>query len=173
MSECHGSFGGTVWLKPATLAAVIKDIAWSLHGQSIHHLLIVNCHGGNFILNPVIDEINQVYPDLQVTMSDEMWPMTSNNIPIFEQPETDLHGGEIETSLMMFLYPQLIQPNKVDYVPPFGREFLDYVTMNQISPAGIWGTPSKGNAEKGASAMAEQVEIITAFALKEFKVKPC
>ena len=172
MSECHGSFKGTVWLKPATLSAVIKDLVRSLHEQSIHNLLIVNCHGGNFILNPTIQELNHDYPKMKIIISDETWPMFSNDIPIFEQPMTDLHAGEIETSLMMFLYPEFVNSKRADYVPPFGREFLDYVTMDQISPDGVWGCSSLGTTDKGARTMIAQVEKITEQALKIFRKHP-
>ncbi len=38
MSECHGMLGGTVWLKPATLSAVLQDVVSSLHAQGICNL---------------------------------------------------------------------------------------------------------------------------------------
>jgi creatinine amidohydrolase len=165
MSECHGSFGGTVWLKPATLAAVVVDIADSLQRQDIHRLLIVNCHGGNFVLEPILQEYNRVHAGLRIVMSDENWPaVTADGEPIFECAATDLHAGEIETSLMLFLQPELVGDERVDFVPTCGREFLDYVTMERISPCGVWGTPGQGSAEKGAQAMAEQVRSIAAFA---------
>lgn len=172
MSECHGSFGGTVWLKPATLSAVVKDLVLSLHEQDILNLLVVNCHGGNFVLNPTIHQLNHEYPDMQIILSDETWPMSSNGKSIFEQSMTDLHAGEIETSLMMFLYPEFVKTKRVDYVPSFGREFLDYVTMDQISAEGVWGSSSKGTADKGSRAMTAQVEKITAYALNKFRMNP-
>ncbi len=62
MSECHGSIAGTVWLKPATLSAVLQDIASSLHAQGIDKVLVLNGHGGNFILEPTIQAINNKFP---------------------------------------------------------------------------------------------------------------
>jgi len=168
MSECHGSLGGTIWLKPATLSAVVRDITCSLQLQRFRYLLIVNCHGGNFILEPTIQELNRTYPDIQVVLADENWPTLAGGKPIFECPDTDIHAGEIETSLMLYLFPDLVKGERTDYVPPYGREFLDYVSMDQISPAGIWGNPGKGSVEKGALAFAAQVDRIEAFARKEF-----
>jgi creatinine amidohydrolase len=168
MSECHGAFGGTVWLKPATLAAVVVDIADSLQRQKIERLLIVNCHGGNFVLEPTIQEYNRTHTGLRILMADENWPAaTAEGEPIFACAETDLHAGEIETSLMLFLNPDLVGDERVDFVPECGREFLDYTTMDRISPSGVWGTSSQGSAEKGARAMAAQVQAIAAFARGE------
>jgi creatinine amidohydrolase/Fe(II)-dependent formamide hydrolase-like protein len=56
----------------------------------------------------------------------------------------------------------------VDFVPPFGREFLDYVTMDLISPDGVWGESSKGDADKGERAIQAQVKAITEFARQAF-----
>jgi creatinine amidohydrolase len=169
MSECHGPLGGTLWLKPATLSAVVRDITCSLQRQKFHDLLIVNCHGGNFILEPTIQELNQTYPDIRVVLADENWPTLVDGKQIFECPDTDIHAGEIETSLMLYLFPDLVKDERTDYVPACGREFLDYVSMDQISPAGIWGNPGKGSAEKGALAFAAQVDRIEGFARKEFR----
>ena len=58
MSECHGSIESTVWIKPATLSAVLQDIASSLNEQGIFKLLVLNAHGGNFILAPTIQELS-------------------------------------------------------------------------------------------------------------------
>jgi creatinine amidohydrolase len=172
MSECHGSIEGTVWLKPATLSAVLQDITSSLHEQGIYKLLVLNAHGGNFILGPSIQELNHKYPDMLIIMAPEEWPIKENGCSIFEEPETDLHAGEIETSILLYLNPGMVKPEWMDYVPPVGREFLDYTTMNAINPEGVWGSPSKGDANKGARAMDAQVKSITVFAHQVFARKP-
>lgn len=168
MSECHGSIPGTVWLKPATLSAVLQDIASSLHAQGICKLLVLNGHGGNFILEPTIHSLNNKFPDMLIAMPPDVWPAPENDAPIFETPSTDLHAGEIETSIQLFLNPALVKAERVDFVPPVGREFLDYVTMDLISPDGIWGNPSKGYADKGERAIQAQVKAITDFARQAF-----
>jgi creatinine amidohydrolase len=65
---------------------------------------------------------------------------------------------------MLHLFPELVLADRVDFVPECGREFLDYVTLDQISPSGIWGTPGKASAEKGKAAMQTQVGKIVDFA---------
>ncbi len=168
MSECHGSFAGTVWLKPATLAAVLLDIAASLHVQGIYKLLVLNGHGGNFILESAIQAIHNQFPDLLVAMPPDVWPAVDEQGPIFEASGDDIHAGEIETSLQLYLNHGLVKSDRADFVPPVGREFLDYVTMDRISPEGVWGTPSKGAADKGTRLFTAQVQAITAFARQAF-----
>jgi creatinine amidohydrolase len=168
MSECHGSIAGTIWLKPATLAAVLQDIAGSLHAQGIDKVLVLNGHGGNFILEPAIQAINDKFPGMHMVMPPEAWPVSDGEGLIFETPENDLHAGEIETSLQLYLNPDLVKPGRDDFIPPVGREFLDYLTMDLISPEGVWGRASKGNAGKGARTFSAQVQAITVFARQAF-----
>jgi creatinine amidohydrolase len=169
MSECHGPMEGTVWLKPATLAAVLRDVARSLREQGIRKLLILNGHGGNFVLEPVIQELNRDYPDLTVIMPGEVWAVAEGSEPIFETAGSEVHAGEAETSTQLYLNPENVQPERVDYVPPVGREFLDYVFMGMISPDGVWGSPSYGDAAKGGRAIAAQVRAVVRFARQAFE----
>jgi creatinine amidohydrolase len=168
MSECHGTLPGTVWLKPATLSAVLQDIIDSLHAQGIYQVLLLNCHGGNFVLEPTIQALHHEYPDMLVIMASEFWPLSDREGSIFEHTENDLHAGEVETSLQLYLHPQLVSSEPIDALPPVGREFLDYVTMDLINPDGVWGSASLGNADKGRRTFIAQVESIASFAQQAF-----
>ena len=66
--------------------------------------------------------------------------------------------------------PQFARVSLIDYVPPVGREFLDYAFMNQVSPEGMWGSSSYGSAAKGERALAAQVRAIIAFVQETFEV---
>ena len=162
MSECHGPMPGTVWLKPATLSAVLKDVARSLREQGIPILLVLNAHGGNFVLEPTIQELNQHYPDFRVIMPGAVWAAAGDE-PIYETAGQGIHAEEAETSMQLYLNPQDVKAERVDYVPPVGREYLDYVFMPLINPEGTWGLPSYGAAEKGERGIAAQVRAIVAF----------
>ena len=76
----------------------------------------------------------------------------------------EVHAGESETSTQMYFNGEHVKAERVDYVPPVGREFLDYAVMEQISPSGVWGVPSKATAEKGEMATLWQAEAIAAQA---------
>jgi creatinine amidohydrolase len=168
MSECHGPMGGTVWLKPATLSAVLRDVAASLRSQGVHRLLVLNGHGGNFILEPTIQALNQDYPTLRVVMPAEVWAPVPGAEPIFSAPVAGIHAEEIETSMQLFLNPEHVTGERVDYAPPVGREFLDYAFMPLISPDGVWGYATYGEAWKGEAAIAAQVQSVVAFARHAF-----
>ena len=162
MSECHGLMPGTLWLKPATLSAVLKDVARSVREQGIPTLLVLNGHGGNFVLEPTIQALNQRYPDYKVLMPGEVWAAAGGE-PIYETAGQGIHAEEVETSMQLYLNPQDVQEERFDYVPPVGREYLDYVVMPLINPEGTWGYPSLGKAEKAERGIPAQVDAVVAF----------
>jgi len=166
MSECHGEMAGTVWLKPDTLAKVVRDLVLSLHRQGIDKVVIMNGHGGNFMLEPTIQELNLSNPSLTVIMPTHFRPADP---PIYEAAGQEIHAGEGETSTQLALNEHLVKDDRVDYIPPVGREFLDYTFMSILSPFGIWGIPSLGTADKGRRATEYSVEQTVKYVRQAFE----
>lgn len=152
LSQCHGAMPGTVWLKPETLANVLRDLVLSLHEQGIRHIAVINGHGGNFVLDDEIRELNLTIDDL-VVIQGVSRDASDGPGPTGRVVGGDIHAGAGETATQLFLNVELVRPERVDYVPPVGREFLDYATMEQIAPSGVWGRPSEGTVEAGERAL--------------------
>ena len=55
-SHEHAPFPGTLSISATTLAAIVTDVAASLRGQGIEHLVVVNGHGGNYVLSNVVQQ---------------------------------------------------------------------------------------------------------------------
>jgi len=170
MSECHGLMPGVMSLKPDTLSEVVVDIARSVREQDIPILLILNGHGGNFILEPTVTQINYEHPDHKVLMPPEVWAPVVGGDAIFETYGQGIHAEEMETSMQLFLNPDLVRDTRDDHLPPVGREFLDYTTMAVINPLGIWGVPSLGDPAKGERAIHASIQSIVAFVQKAQEV---
>ena len=166
MSECHGPMPGTVWLKPETLAAVVRDTILSLHSQGIQRVLIINGHGGNFVLEAETRRLNLKYPDLIVLMPPYFAPHPGED-KIWEKG-VGIHANESETSHQLYINREHVKDERVDYQPPVGREFLDYAYMSFISETGVWGYPSYGTAEKGKRSTERRVERIIEWARTAF-----
>jgi len=158
MSQCHGPAPGTVWLRPVTLAAVVRDVVLSLRSQGIHRVVILNGHGGNFVLEPVIRELNLAYPDMMVIRP--LFDGGFNVADLFEHGDAETHAGEIETSLMLAIRPDLVHAERVDHVSELGREFFDYAFLDQWTPDGMIGVSSAASAEKGRRALDASVRRI-------------
>ena len=91
-------------MNPSTQAAVLGDLVRSLSGQRIRKLVIVNGHGGNDF-KPMIREL-QPLTDVFVCLIN--WYAMMDARPYFDEPGD--HAGELETSLMMHLAPDLVLP---------------------------------------------------------------
>ena len=92
-------------LNPTTQLAILKDIIETLNRQGIYKLLIFNSHGGNNF-KPLVRELGLKYPDMFICFSN--WFQTMNRSDCFEN-EGD-HAEEMETSLMLYLKPELVLP---------------------------------------------------------------
>ncbi|MER3397330.1 MAG: creatinine amidohydrolase [Chloroflexota bacterium] len=165
LSECHGPLGGTVWLKPATLAAVLRDIARSLEEQGVRVLVVINGHGGNFILEPTVERLNRDLRALKVLLAPESLALLPGQSPIFATADREVHAGEVETSVMLHLRPELVRSARPDGVVAVGREFLDYVTIDRLNPDGVWGCPVHADPQKGERALTARVEAIVGYVL--------
>ena len=161
LSECHGPLEGTVWLKPSTLAAVLREIARSLQAQEVRVLVVLNGHGGNFILGPTIERLNRELHSLRVIMPPEWLAGPPGEKPVFGTPE--VHAGEGETSTMLYYAPHLVRAERVDGPIAVGREFLDYTTLDRLNPEGTWGYPTRADAAKGERSVHARVRALTAF----------
>lgn len=91
-------------VSPSTQAALLADLAHTLEGQGIRKLLILNGHGGNDF-RAIIRELQ---PELDLFLSLINWYACLDPGAFFEEPGD--HGGEMETSLVLHLMPDLVLP---------------------------------------------------------------
>lgn len=94
----------TIHLSTATALAILRDVAASLARQGIRRLVIVNGHGGNEFKPLVRDVMLETGTTILVV---DFWRVRPAELArIFADPGD--HGGEMETSLVMHLRPELV-----------------------------------------------------------------
>ncbi|MEX2560158.1 MAG: creatininase family protein [Pirellulales bacterium] len=91
-------------LNPSTLGRVVMDLVESLARQGIKKVLLLNSHGGND-LKPLLRE---AYGRTEARLFLCNWYRVLADVEgeIFE--DAGDHGGEMETSLILAYYPQLV-----------------------------------------------------------------
>ena len=94
----------TLNLNPSTQAAVLADLVESLEAHRVSKLVVLNGHGGNDF-RQMIRELQAQTPLFLCTTS---WYAIPGLKSRFEEPGD--HAGELETSLMMHLHPELVRP---------------------------------------------------------------
>jgi creatinine amidohydrolase len=143
---------GSIGMHSDTFYRMMIDICLDLKSQGFKKIGIVQGHGGIFVMNPIVRELNADHnPDLMVAKLDIMetcWPKYLS-LGLLEEKQ-GLHAEEMETSLMLYLHPELVNMTKaVDFIPSIPRSYLNYGGILRYCPDGVWGEATKGTAEKG------------------------
>ena len=162
LSTCYEHKGkkGSVWMRPSTFHMMLQDIVLCLKQQGFKRVIVMLGHGGIFAAGPAIRELNATNSDLQVI---KIEPPASPAMKAIEEgdPWNDLHAGEEETSVMLYLQEQTVKKDKMlenDFVPSVPREYMNYSSILKLSPTGVWGKPSCASKEKGEKLFALMVE---------------
>ena len=92
-------------LNPSTQYLILKDIVDTLDRQKIQKLMIFNSHGGNDF-KPFIRELGLKFPKMFICTSN--WYQALDRCKYFENSGD--HAEEMETSLMLYLKPELVLP---------------------------------------------------------------
>ncbi len=152
---------GTVWMEPPTFYQMMTDIILCLKLQGFKRVGIVQCHGGIFIMTPLVRDLNAKYnPELMVAVADSC----SFNAVLYQEgiidSNTELHAGEVETSQMLAIAPETVHMDRAaDFVPEIPRPYLSYGSIFRACPSGIWGEPTKATAEKGERILRRTTEL--------------
>lgn len=145
VSHMHRGSPGTVWLTNDTLVAVVKDVVLSLRHEGITKVAVLNGHGGNFVLRPVVQDLNRDYDDLRVVLVE-----AGPGERVFSEPPGSIHSGESETSRMLHIAPELVKMElAVDTDVPYSQSYLLYAPITELEPSGVWGHATAATAEKG------------------------
>ena len=122
LSPEHARFPGTLTLKTETVLRLWTDIGESVAAAGVRKLLLFNSHGGQ------VSVLDLVARDLRARLNLLVYSCSWFNLPLNDAQGQDLnalfsaeehrfgiHGGEIETSMMLALAPQRVQMDQARY----------------------------------------------------------
>jgi creatinine amidohydrolase len=185
-SNEHIAFPGTLTLSAETLIRLWTEIGESVARAGIRKLVILNSHGGQ----PQIMDI--VARDLRVRL--KMFVVTLNYWGLGKPPglfpdsenRHGIHGGSGETSMMLYLRPDLVREDKRQnfvpasiameqeyrYLRPEGSGIGFGWQTQDLNPLGACGNALDADSERGrliveqaASRFVELLREIDAFPL--------
>lgn len=152
----------TVHISTATALAILRDVATSLSRQGIDRLVIVNGHGGNDFKPLVRDVVAETHLFIVVIDFWRLCPSAADRI--FKEPGD--HAGEMETSLLLHLCPELVALSQA------GRGGANAWSLANLQQPGVWTPrpwshvhPDTGSGDPAAASAAkgrEYFETITA-----------
>ncbi|MGW4542315.1 creatininase family protein [Streptomyces chartreusis] len=163
-SHEHAAWPGTVSISSVTLHAVIRDIAASLRRSGVDALVLVNGHGGNYVLGNVVQESSARGERMALFPAPEDWEAARVRAGVETSLLTDMHAGEIETSILLHAHPELIRPGyeTSDFLADDRRHLLT-LGMSAYTDSGVIGRPSLGSAEKGKGLLASLADSFGAY----------
>jgi creatinine amidohydrolase len=140
-------YAGTASLRQKTLHRALNELlaAWEEHG--IDEFIILTAHRHE----PHLDALATLITGAARVRVVSLWDVEVGDM-LDKQPG-HLHACEAETSVMLFLYPDLVRMDRArDFQLPAG-EFERYIRGQLPSPppggAGVVGTPTAATAQKG------------------------
>jgi creatinine amidohydrolase len=152
-SWSHIHFRGTVSLRSMTVRRVIEDVADSLAAGGSRRIVLLNTHGGNWVLKPTMVEINRRHDNLTVVSAEDLLPQRG------QKTVDSLHAHEAEASFIRAFFPESLKESLIeDYSPRVPASFLDLVGMRGVSPRGVWGYPSRHSEDRGRADLKARVE---------------
>lgn len=161
-SRHHLPFGGTASLDVRTLLSVLEGVAATTLENGFDALLFVNGHGGNVHL------VGNAVQEVAAVQDAEVLGLTYFHLApevVESVRESDVggiaHAGELETSMMLHLRPDLVHEDRIEATPyekPYAGESEDLTESGYLASgrpfstyteSGAVGRPDLATAEKG------------------------
>lgn len=163
----HAAFAGTLSLAPEVAIAQIESIGAGIARAGVRRLLLFNSHGGNkATLDIAALKLRAAYGLLVVKANYFRFAPPAGALPADELVH-GLHGGALETSLMLHVAPEKVRRNALALFEPLGKRRADagatvlpegdaaFAWLAQdLHPQGVAGDTHLASAEHGAALCA-------------------
>ncbi len=163
----HFSFAGTYVVRSTTLRAVFADLASELGEQGFKWIFVVHLHGApaqHRALDDAGDYFHDMYGGRMVHLYGLM-PVLAAGAATLAPAEAaanglDMHAGRAETSDILFIRPDLVDPNYRTAASLPGRTWDDLVRIaHEPSWPGYFGAPNQATAAEGKARIAQRSRV--------------
>ncbi|MCH1571310.1 MAG: creatininase family protein [Longimicrobiales bacterium] len=170
----HVVFPGTLTLSPALLEEALVGLAADLHRAGVRRLVVSNSHGGNkSALDSAALRIRSELDMLVVKSNYFRFPRPA----AASLPESEwlhgLHGGAVETAMMLHLRHDLVRTDAIQPFESLGEELEKTLTWirpegvapfawmaQDLNPHGVTGDATLATAELGARLVEHYAAIL-------------
>jgi len=170
-SDEHISFPGTLTLPANVLTELLLELGRSVHRAGIRRLILLNSHGGQPQIMDIVARALRV--ELGMFVVNVAWSKMGMPGELFSAEERafGIHGGEIETSLMLHLRPDLVDMSQArnfvswgqtmrsdfEILEPEGKTGFGW-QVEDLNPDGACGNAAAADAERGRSLAEHAVK---------------
>jgi creatinine amidohydrolase len=172
-SDEHLAFPGTLTISAGTLTDLLIDLGRCVHRAGIRRLILLNSHGGQPQVMDIVARTLRV--ELGMFVVNVAWSKMGMPPGLFSDNEKahGIHGGEIETSLMLHLRPDLVDMAKAQNFVSWGETMAEDFSM--LTPEGrvgfgwqIQDLNPEGACGNAAAADVERGKLIADHAVQRF-----
>jgi creatinine amidohydrolase len=193
-SNEHQRFPGTLTLKAETVIALWTELGECVHRAGIKKLVLLNSHGGQISVMDIVARDLRVRLDMLVfSVNWFTLPLgAANDLFSAEEHRFGIHGGDMETSMMLALAPQTVDMSqardfksssqarheKYDILGNGSSAKMGWQTQD-YNPMGACGNASIATAEKGqaviqasAQKLAQLLQEISSLPMSTLRQHP-
>ena len=157
-----GPFAGTTGLRRKTLHRAINELLAQWEDDGVSEFVIITAHR----YEPHLEALLMALTDTSTNSVYDLYQIDVRDV-LESDPESE-HGGELETSLLLHLAPELVHMDEVEDFVPDAKALRRYTRGRVPAPPpesrGVVGRPKRGTPEKGAALFERYVqEIATAL----------
>jgi len=180
----HADFPGTLSVGAEALLATWIDVGRSVARAGIRKLVLLNTHGGNIPLVQLAALRLRHEMNMLVVRADYFSFGTPPNLFAADELRHGIHGGEVETSLMLHLQPQLVRREALADFSTLSRDMADrnellgpekpvgFGWMSQdLNAQGVAGNAVRAEAQSG-KILLDYLAQKLAVLIEEVKATP-
>ena len=167
----HKYFDGTISLNSIDFIQYSIKIIEQLCEKKFKNIFLLNSHGGQISHLDIIGKELKAKYNITIVKGTYFLFDDFKGIISRKEKEYGYHGGEFETSLMLYLYPELVKLDKFtsyEYstdlkskkIISLEKKIKKSWLTEEISKTGIIGNPIKSNKEKGRKIVAKVINYI-------------
>jgi creatinine amidohydrolase len=167
----HLDYSGSLSLSYVDAIQRWLKIGAELNSYGIRKLVLLNAHGGNSPLMTIVaTELRVRYSMLAVATS---WTRFGTPSQLIEPDELafGIHGGDIETSVMLAMHPEKVHLEKLKFFPSFQEKLVEKNQflraygkhafgwkMQDLNPQGVVGNAAIATVAKGQKLIDHSIE---------------
>jgi creatinine amidohydrolase len=176
-SREHMAYPGTLSVTTETLTRYLTDIGDSVAAAGLRKLILMNAHGGQtHVLDAVALDLRARHGMLAVKATYFGFGVPADLVDD-EELDHGIHGGQVETAMMLHLRPDLVRLDAVDRFEPLSLSMMsDYRYLKpegavgfgwlaqDLHPSGAVGDAARADAATGARVVAHAARCLAGLA---------
>jgi creatinine amidohydrolase len=158
---------GTITLGLEVFISVLADVCRSIWANGFHRIIMLNGHGGNEA--PTWNASVKLAEEDIWALALTYWNMAPDELLAWSDADEGSigHGGEWETSLQMYLRPQLVDASRMvkdewrRHFSPEVQKYASFPERRREMAHGVMGDPFVAAAEKGERLFGVLIDRLT------------